>query len=257
MTRGRVSIVGIGPGSPQGMTIEARQALEECDILVGYGEYVRLAEAAVPGKPCFTTPMTKEVQRCRYALDKAREGLQVALVCSGDAGVYGMASPVLELAEDYDDVDVVVVAGVSAAQSCAAILGAPLGHDFAVVSLSDRLTPWDVIERRVRLACLADLCLVLYNPRSHAREDALARAARAMLEIADEDTVCGWVRAASREGQDHGIVRLGDLSHLEADMFTTVFVGNSQTRMVAGRMVTPRGYHGLAASRNIKDGCRL
>ena len=158
---GKLFVVGIGPGGPDGMTIAARRALEAADIVVGYTKYVELALAAVPDAAHLATPMMHEVERCRLALSRAQSGEAVALVCSGDAGVYGMASPVLELAEDYPDVDVEVIAGATAAQSGSAVLGAPLAHDFAVVSLSDLLTPWDVIERRLAAVASADFCICL------------------------------------------------------------------------------------------------
>ena len=242
MAGGRVSVVGIGPGSPQAMTLEARQVLEECDLVVGYGEYVRLVEEAVPGKPSFTTPMTKEIQRCRHALDSARAGLKVALVCSGDAGVYGMASPVLELAGEYDDVDIEVVPGVSAANGGAAVLGAPLMHDWCTISLSDLMTPWDKIERRLVAAAQADFCIALYNPSSHKRADYLRRACDVLLAYQSPNTVCGYVRSIGREGQSSNVLTLRELRDTPVDMLTCVFVGNSETRVVDGRMVTPRGY---------------
>ncbi len=246
MSRGVLHVVGIGPGDAGGVTGRALEALRGCDLIVGYDTYVELASRLAPGVRTASTPMTREVERCRMALEQASAGADVALVCSGDAGVYGMASPVLELAADFPDVEVDVVCGVSAAQSAAALLGAPLGHDFATVSLSDRLTPWDVIERRLRACVGADMCLVLYNPRSRGRSEHLARAARAMLDAgASEHTVCGWARAVGRPGQACGTLELGELGGLDADMFTTVFVGNSATRLVRGRMVTPRGYGGL------------
>ena len=172
---GKLFVVGIGPGGPDGMTIAARRALEAADIVVGYTKYVELALAAVPDAAHLATPMMHEVERCRLALSRAQSGEAVALVCSGDAGVYGMASPVLELAEDYPDVDVEVIAGATAAQSGSAVLGAPLAHDFAVVSLSDLLTPWEVIERRLAAVASADFCICLYNPRSRKRADRLSR----------------------------------------------------------------------------------
>ena len=190
---GKLFVVGIGPGGPDGMTIAARRALEAADIVVGYTKYVELALAAVPDAAHLATPMMHEVERCRLALSRAQSGEAVALVCSGDAGVYGMASPVLELAEDYPDVDVEVVAGATAAQSGSAVLGAPLAHDFAVVSLSDLLTPWEVIERRLAAVASADFCICLYNPRSRKRADRLSRAAKIMLEWKAPNTLCGWV----------------------------------------------------------------
>jgi len=190
-----------------------------------------------------------EVERCRLALSRAQSGEAVALVCSGDAGVYGMASPVLELAEDYPDVDVEVIAGATAAQSGSAVLGAPLAHDFAVVSLSDLLTPWEVIERRLAAVASADFCICLYNPRSRKRADRLSRAAKIMLEWKAPDTLCGWVRNIGREGQQSGMCRLSELGEIDADMFTTVFVGNADTKLVGGRMVTPRGYREIPCER--------
>lgn len=238
----KLYVVGIGPGGAQGMTCEARAALEACDVIVGYTAYVKLVEPLFPGKEMLSTPMMKEIDRCRMAVERAAAGEAVAMVCSGDAGVYGMASPILELAADDDRVDVEVVAGVSAAMSGSAVLGAPLSHDFAVVSLSDLLTPWEAIERRLRAAAQADFCLALYNPRSNKRPEHLARAARILLETLPAETPCGWVRNIGREGQESGILTLGGLPDLEADMFTTVFVGNSATRVMGGRLVTPRGY---------------
>ena len=207
------------------------------------------ALAAVPDAAHLATPMMHEVERCRLALSRAQSGEAVALVCSGDAGVYGMASPVLELAEDYPDVDVEVIAGATAAQSGSAVLGAPLAHDFAVVSLSDLLTPWEVIERRLAAVASADFCICLYNPRSRKRADRLSRAAKIMLEWKAPDTLCGWVRNIGREGQQSGMCRLSELGEFDADMFTTVFVGNADTKRVGGRMVTPRGYREIPCER--------
>ncbi len=239
---GKLFVVGLGPGGPDGMTFAARRALEEADVVVGYTKYVDLALAVVPGAEHLATPMMREVERCHLALSRAHAGASVAFVCSGDAGVYGMASPVLELSEGYPDVDVEVIAGATAAQSGSAVLGAPLAHDFAVISLSDLLTPWDVIERRLDAAARADFCICLYNPRSKKRADRLARAAAIMLRSKAPDTLCGWARNIGREGQSSGTLPLSELANLQADMFTTVFVGNAQTREVRGRMVTPRGY---------------
>ena len=242
---GKLFVVGIGPGGPDGMTIAARRALEAADIVVGYTKYVELALAAVPDAAHLATPMMHEVERCRLALSRAQSGEAVALVCSGDAGVYGMASPVLELAEDYPDVDVEVIAGATAAQSGSAVLGAPLAHDFAVVSLSDLLTPWDKIEQRLRGAAAGDFCIVLYNPSSKKRTDHLRRACDILLEIMPPETVCGLVRSIGREGESCTLTTLGELRDTQVDMLTTVFVGNSRTRVMDGRMVTPRGYRGV------------
>lgn len=238
----KVYVVGIGPGGEEYMTRQAIAAMERADVLCGYTVYIDLVKPLFPGKECFTTPMTREIERCRWALETARGGRTVALVCSGDAGVYGMAGPLLQLAEDYEDVDVEVVSGVTSALSGAAVLGAPLMHDFCVISLSDLLTPWEQIERRLACAAAGDFVICLYNPSSRKRADYLRRACDILLRDKSPDTICGWVRNIGREGQQHKILTLGELREESLDMFTTVFIGSSTTQIAAGRMVTPRGY---------------
>ena len=238
----KVYVVGIGPGGEEYMTRQAIAAMERADVLCGYTVYIDLVKPLFPGKECFTTPMTREIERCRWALETARGGRTVALVCSGDAGVYGMAGPLLQLAEDYEDVDVEIVPGVTSALSGAAVLGAPLMHDFCVISLSDLLTPWEQIERRLVCAAAGDFVVCLYNPSSRKRADYLRRACDILLRDKSPDTVCGWVRNIGREGQQHKILTLGELREESLDMFTTVFIGSSTTQIAAGRMVTPRGY---------------
>ena len=187
--------------------------------------------------------MTKELDRCRWALETAHSGRTVALVCSGDAGVYGMASPLLELAEGCPDVTVEVVPGLTAALSGGAVLGAPLAHDFCVLSLSDRLTPWEIIKKRLAAAAMGDFCMAVYNPSSKGRPDYLARAVRILLQNGKApDTVCGLVRNIGREGQSAQVLTLAQLEQTPVDMFTTVYIGNRNTRVLQGRMVTPRGY---------------
>lgn len=237
-----VYVVGLGPGDSQHLTAEARQALEAAEVLCGYGVYVDLVAPLFPGKEVYTTPMKRELERCRWALETAAAGRTTAMVCSGDAGVYGMAGPLLELAADYPEVEVTVVPGITAALSGAAVLGAPLGHDFCVISLSDLLTPWETIARRLECAAAGDFSLCLYNPSSHKRRDYLRRACDILLQSRDAETVCGWVRNIGRSGQESRILTLGQLREEEVDMFTTVFVGSSTTHLTAGRMVTPRGY---------------
>ena len=237
----KLFLVGIGPGSADGMTQAAKAALEQSEVLCGYTVYLDLVRQQYPDKETYTTPMTRELERCRWAIDRAAEGKTVAMLCSGDAGVYGMAGPVLELAEGKD-IEIEVVPGVTAALSGAAILGAPLMHDFCVISLSDLLTPWEVIERRLRCAAAGDFSIALYNPRSKKRPDHLRRACEILLEEKSPDTVCGWVKNIGRPGQCHGLATLKDLGSLELDMFTTVFIGASSTKNVNRRMVTPRGY---------------
>ena len=234
-------VVGIGPGDAQTLTGAARAALEKADMICGYTLYVDLLRPLYPEKEYYTTGMTGEIERCRFCLEQAA-GKTVALVCSGDAGVYGMASPVLELAPAYPDVKIEIVPGVTAALSGAALLGAPLGHDFCVISLSDRLTDWSIIEKRLRMAARGDFAICLYNPASRHRADYLKRACDILLEDLDGSTVCGLARMIGREGESYRLLDLQTLRDTEADMFTTVFIGSSQTRNIAGKMVTPRGY---------------
>ena len=238
-----VFVVGLGPGGGQFLTVQAQSALQQAEVLCGYTVYIDLVRPLYPEKECYTTGMTREIDRCRWALDTARAGRDVALVCSGDAGVYGMASPLLELAEEYPDVNVEVVPGLTAALSGGAVLGAPLAHDFCVISLSDRLTPWEVIEKRLVCAAQGDFALALYNPSSKGRPDYLRRAVDVLLANGKApDTLCGYVRNIGREGQEKHILPLSQLRDTEVDMFTTVFVGSAATRALSGRMVTPRGY---------------
>ena len=237
----KLYVVGIGPGAAEQMTLRAARALEAAEVIAGYGVYVDLVRPLFPDKEYLVTPMRKEVDRCQMAIDCAREGRTVAMISSGDAGVYGMAGLIYELSEGMD-LEVEVVPGVTAALSGAAVLGAPLVHDFAVVSLSDLLTPWEKIERRLELAAQADFCVVIYNPASTRRADYLRRACKILMRHASPQTVCGAVRNIGREGEDARVMTLRELADYPADMFTTAFVGNSQTREIDGKMVTPRGY---------------
>ena len=186
--------------------------------------------------------MTRERERCRQAMEIARSGRTAAMLCSGDAGVYGMAGPLLQLCPEFPEVEVEVVPGITAALSGGAVLGAPLMHDFCVISLSDLLTPWETIETRLLCAAKGDFSICLYNPSSKKRADHLRRACEILLQEKGPETVCGWVRKIGREGQEHRILTLGELREEAVDMFTTVFIGSSATQAVCGRMVTPRGY---------------
>ena len=243
MTDAMVYVVGLGPGDARYLTAQAQTALQAADVLCGYTVYIDLVRPLYPDKEVYTTGMTKEIDRCRWALEKASTGKQVALVCSGDAGVYGMASPLLELAPGYPDVAVEIVPGLTAALSGGAVLGAPLAHDFCVISLSDRLTPWEVIEKRLACAAMGDFCVALYNPSSKGRPDYLAKAVRILLENGKSaDTVCGLVRNIGREGQTARVLSLAQLESTAVDMFTTVYIGNTATKQLGGKMVTPRGY---------------
>ena len=235
-------VVGLGPGGSRWMTWEARAALEQAEVLCGYTVYLDLIRGEFPDKEYFSTPMTQEIERCRAALERARSGRTTALVCSGDAGVYGMAGPVLELAPQFPEVEIQVVPGVTAALAGAAVLGAPLMHDFAVLSLSDLLTPWEIIRRRLELAAQGDFVLCLYNPSSRRRRDHLRMACDIVLVHRGPETVCGWVRNAGRAQEEHQVLTLGELREAQVDMFTTVFIGSAATRRIGDRMVTPRGY---------------
>lgn len=237
----KLYVVGIGAGNYEGMTVKAVKTLEEVDVIVGYTAYCDLMRPYFPKKTFFSTPMMREIERCRIALEQAAEGKKIALICSGDAGIYGMASPALELCSEYG-VEVEVVAGVTAAASGAALLGSPLTNDFSVISLSDLLTPMEVIEKRLECAAIADVAVVLYNPASKKRADHLRRACEIMLKHRAPETVCGITRNIGRDGEETKLLTLPELSDYQADMFTTVFIGNSATRIIDGKMVTPRGY---------------
>lgn len=235
-------VVGLGPGDAEFMTGQAMQALSRAEVLCGYTVYIDLVRPLFPEKEVFTTPMTQELERCRRALELAQQGKTVAMVCSGDAGVYGMAGPILQMAPEFPDVEIEVVSGVSAALSGAAVLGAPLMHDFCVISLSDLLTPWEVIENRLECAAKGDFSICLYNPSSKKRAGYLARACEILLAHRSPQTVCGWVKNIGREGQESKVLSLEELKGETLDMFTTVFIGASSTQDICGRMVTPRGY---------------
>lgn len=236
-----IYVLGIGPGEEKQSTFWAHETLLASDVIVGYHAYIDLIRDRYPEKTFIATPMKREIERCRLALEEAKSGKAVALVCSGDPGVYGLAGAVLALAED-SGISVTVIPGVTAATSAAAVLGAPLIHDFAVISLSDLLTPWDRIEKRLSAAGMADFSVCIYNPASHNRKDHLKRACEILLAWRAPETPCGWVRNIGRDGQTSKILTLRELMDETVDMFTTVIVGNSQTRIVDGRLVTPRGY---------------
>lgn len=238
----KVYVVGIGPGAYEQMTIRAAKVLDGCDTIVGYTVYVDLVRDHFPGKELLTTPMTRETERCVLAFEEARKGKTVAMICSGDAGVYGMAGLMYEVGARYPEVELEVIPGVTAATGGGALLGAPLTHDFCVISLSDLLTPWEKIEARLLAAAQADLVVCLYNPSSKKRHDYLQKASDLLLRHKAADTVCGLAGHIGREGETTQILTLGQLRDTQVDMFTTVFVGNAQTKEIGGHMVTPRGY---------------
>jgi cobalt-precorrin 5A hydrolase / precorrin-3B C17-methyltransferase len=239
--RGRLSLISLGPGEDSLIPPLAREALAASELVVGLGQYVdRIGHLLRPGTRISTPPLGEEVERAKLALAEARAGGSVALVSGGDVGVYAMASPALELSEE--DVDVTVVPGITAAQAAASLLGSPLGHDHCSISLSDLLTPWEVIRERVRAAAEADFVVSLYNPRSKDRDWQLGEAREILLEHRSPDTPVGVVRDAYREGQKVILTDLTSLHPESVDMLTVVIIGNSRTKIRAGRMVTPRGY---------------
>lgn len=240
-----LSVVGIGPGNELYLSLEAKETLKNSDLIVGYSKYVELVKEYLPNKEYLDTGMTKEVDRCRMALEEASQGKNVSVVCSGDAGVYGMAGLVYELSVNYDYIKINIVPGISAVLSGSAVLGAPIGHDFTVISLSDLLTPWELIEKRLDLAGQGDFCICLYNPSSHKRKDYLKKACEILLNSKSEDTVCGYVRNIGRDGEEYHILTLKELKDTEVDMFTTVFIGNFNTKIINNKMVTPRGYKNI------------
>ncbi len=238
----KIYVTGLGPGAADQMTVQAKQALEKCPVIIGYTVYIDLIREEFPDKIFMSTPMRKEADRCRMAFAEAQKGQDVAMVCSGDAGIYGMAGLICEIGKDYPDVGIEIVPGITAASGGAAVLGAPLMHDFAVISLSDLLTPWEKIEKRIRAAAEADFVICIYNPSSKKRADYLKKACQMIMEYRKPDTVCGIVRNIGRDGESYEILSLECLQDARTDMFTTVYIGNSDTMELNGRMVTPRGY---------------
>ncbi len=236
-------MVGIGPGDERYMTKEAFEALKESEVIFGFGTYTELVRNVFPEKEYRNTGMGHEVERCREALAFSEgEKACASIISSGDAGIYGMAGPILEMAHEFPKAEILVVSGISAAISGAAVLGAPLMNDFCVLSLSDHLTPWDVIEKRLLAACDGNLAICIYNPMSKTRPDHLKKACEILLSKKDPDTCCGWVRNIGREGTESRVLTLEELRDEKLDMFTTVFVGNSQTALINGKLVTKRGY---------------
>lgn len=245
--RGKLYIVGLGPGDASQLTYRARVALGESEVIVGYRTYVELIREIVAGKEVLASGMRQEVARAKVAVERAASGKVVAVVCSGDPGIYGMAGLIFEVMGEggwhrESGVAVEVVPGVAALNAAAALLGAPLMHDFAAISLSDLLTPWEAIARRLELAAEADFVIVLYNPRSAHRVAQLGEAQRILLRHRAAETPVGIVRSAYREGQQVVVTDLAHLLEHEVDMLTTVVVGNSTTFCCEGLMVTPRGY---------------
>lgn len=238
-----IYIVGLGPGDEEYLSGQAREALEASDVIVGYKVYVDLVKDYYPDKEYMTTGMRQEIERCRLCYDLAKEGKKVSLVCSGDAGIYGMASPMYELLGEYEDTELVVVPGITAASSGAAVLGAPLNHDCCLISLSDLLTPWETIEKRLRAAVAGDFAIALYNPASHKRPDHLKKACDILMDAgAEKNRACGYVENIGRENTSSYVCTLEELRDRQVNMFTTVFIGNSLSYIYGDKLITKRGY---------------
>ena len=238
----KVYVVGLGPGGVEQMTRRAQETLASCDVIAGYNVYIDLIKDDYKDKEFLSTGMRKEVERCKLAIEEALKGKTFAMVSSGDAGVYGMAGIMYQIAAEYPELDVEVVPGITAACSGAAVLGAPLISDFTLISLSDLLTPWEKIEKRLDLASQADFVICLYNPSSFKRHDYLQKACDIMLKNQRADVPAGIVRNIGREGEEYEIMTLAELRDAQVDMFSTVIIGNSQTEVINNKMVTPRGY---------------
>ena len=238
----KVYVVGLGPGGVEQMTRRAQETLAACDVIAGYNVYIDLIKDDYKDKEFLSTGMRKEVERCKLAIEEALKGKTVAMLSSGDAGVYGMAGIMYQIAAEFPELEVEVIPGITAACSGAAVLGAPLISDFTLISLSDLLTPWEKIEKRLDLASQADFVICLYNPSSFKRHDYLQKACDIMLKNQRADVPAGIVRNIGREGEEYEIMTLAELRDAQVDMFSTVIIGNSQTEVINNKMVTPRGY---------------
>lgn len=240
---GKLYAVGFGPGGYEHMTQKAINVIKEADVITGYTTYVEMMKKYFPEKEYIATAMTKEMDRCRMAVDLADEGKTVAMISSGDSGIYGMAGILLEIKnEKGSDAEIETVPGITAASAAASVLGAPLMHDFTVISLSDLMTPLNLILKRIDCAGQGDFVVCLYNPKSKKRADYVKKAADLLLIYHEEDTPVGVVRNAGREDESSYITTLGELEKAPIDMFSIVIIGNSNTYVKDGKMITPRGY---------------
>ena len=242
---GKISVVGIGPGGLDEMTPKARKAIESAQVVAGYNTYIKLIEKILGGKKIIGRAMMQEVERCHLAIEETLAGQNVAVVSSGDSGVYGMAGLVLEMILDLPEdkrPHFEIIAGVSAVNAAAAILGAPLMNDFAIISLSDLMTPWELIKRRVSSAAAGDFVIALYNPKSKRRVTQLVEVQKILLQFREKNTPVGIVTNAGRLGESKIISTLENFIQEEVNMFSLVIIGNSQTFVKAGFMITPRGY---------------
>lgn len=235
----KLYVIGIGPGGRDDMTLRSLDTIKKCDVVVGYTFYIELIKDLLEGKEVIQTGMKGEVERCKLAIERVKEGFDTCIISTGDAGLYGMAGPILELAED---IEVEVVPGVTSAFSAASVLGAPIMHDFCTISLSDLLTPWEVIEKRIDLASKSDFVISIYNPRSKGRKEHIEKTVDIMLRYKSKDTPVGIVKHSGRDGEEKVITTLGNIDYEFIDMMTMVIVGNRESYIKDGNIVTPRGY---------------
>lgn len=236
----KLYVIGIGPGGREHMTLKAIETIKKSDIIVGYTPYIDYLGDLVKGKEIYSTGMKGEIERCKLAIKKVKEGKNTAIISTGDAGLYGMAGPILELKED---IEVEIIPGVTAAFSAASELGSPIMHDFASISLSDLLTPWEVIEKRIEKASEGDFVIAIYNPRSKGRKDHLEKAVEIMLKYKEGDTPVGVVKNSGRGNTEIILTTLVNISYEKVDMLSILIIGNSNTYVKDDQMITPRGYH--------------
>lgn len=240
---GKLYVVGFGPGGYEHMTAKAIDVIKKADVVTGYTTYVNILKEYFPEKHYIATPMMQEIRRCEMAVEEAQKNQTVAMVSSGDSGIYGMAGIVYQMADEKNaDIEIETVPGVTAASAAASVLGAPLMHDFAVISLSDLMTPLDLIMKRVDCAGQGDLIVCLYNPKSKKRTRYVEQAADILMKYRKAETPVGIVRNAGRKDESAGITTLAELKNAEIDMFSVVIIGNSQTYVKNARIITPRGY---------------
>ena len=246
MSTGKIIVAGIGPGSESDITPAVLSAIRQSDVIVGYKYYFRFIEKIIrPGAICIDSGMKREKARAEEAYNYATEGKVVTVISSGDAGIYGMAPLIYEMKrEKGSDISIEALPGISAFQKAASLLGAPVGHDFCVISLSDLMTPWELIEKRIKAAASADFITAIYNPKSEGRYWQLYRLIEIFLQERDPQTPVGFVRQAGREEQEVTITTLADFDPEQVDMFTVILIGNSQTYQFENKMITPRGYYG-------------
>lgn len=256
---GKIIITGIGPGSKEDITPAVLEAMQKADSIVGYKYYFQFIEPYVkPGCECIDTGMKKERERAEQAFELAEQGKTVVVISSGDASIYGMAPLIYEMRNAHQsDVEIETLPGISAFQKAASLLGAPIGHDMCIISLSDLMTPWEVIERRIKAAAGGDFVTAVYNPKSHGRYWQLYRLQELFLKVRSANTPVGYVRQAGREEQEVKVTTLGDFNPEDIDMFTVILIGNSQSYIADGKIITPRGYYRETPSEEAKPGQQI